>query len=107
MQDTLDMSIPDKILFLVVLLKRKFSSAGRITRRPDSPKNLISLILYFSPNHLFFQESHTINYILHSQLCPSYPLPIFKMFYKTNTRKHSQLLHSSTDSKQLIRPEDG
>jgi len=48
-----------------------------------------------------------MSYILHFQLCPSYTLPTFKMFYKNNTRKLSQLLQSSTDSKQLIRPEDG
>ena len=48
-----------------------------------------------------------MSYILLSQLCPTYPIHTFKMFYKISTLKRSQLLHSSTDSKQLIRHEDG
>jgi hypothetical protein len=58
MQDILNVSIPDKILPLVILLKREFSSAGRITGRPDHPKELFGLILYFLPKYLLFQEGH-------------------------------------------------
>jgi hypothetical protein len=58
MQDILHVPIQDKILPLVILLKREFSFAGRITRRPDHPKELFGLILYFLPKYLLFQEDH-------------------------------------------------